>query len=57
MIYDHLSEYFAELSAEHDPPWDINEAFPEPPGMEEFRARQPEKPLPQENIGTGEKAY
>jgi len=37
MAYDALSAYFKKLCAEQNPPWSITRAFPEPPGMIEFR--------------------
>ncbi len=37
MAYDALAPYFKKLCAEQDPPWSIIRAFPEPPGMIEFR--------------------
>lgn len=39
MSYDHLIAYFERLCASLDPPWDVNRAFAEPSGMEEFRKR------------------
>jgi hypothetical protein len=40
MTYDQLSPYFARLCESLNPPWDVNKAFPPPPGMEEFRKKE-----------------
>jgi hypothetical protein len=40
LTYDQLSPYFARLCESLDPPWDVNKAFPPPPGMEEFRKQE-----------------
>ena len=37
MTYDRLRPYFEDLCAAREPPWSPNKAFPEPPGMDEFR--------------------
>jgi len=42
MAYDGLLPYLEKLCAEQQPPWAIERAFPEPPGMEEFRKNPPE---------------
>lgn len=42
MVYDTLAVYFDSLCAEQQPPWSVKQAFPEPPGMAEFRAEDPE---------------
>lgn len=39
MVYDRLAPYFQKLCETQDPPWDVKIAFPEPPGMAEFRLR------------------
>ncbi len=57
MTYDHLFDYFTELAAEHDPPMILDKAFPEPPGMDEFRANQPEPVEEDVKIELGEKAW
>ena len=36
-VYDRLRPYFERLCAERNPPWVVERAFAEPPGMEEFR--------------------
>jgi len=40
MTYDRLRPYFVELCAAQDPPWDVDAAFEEPPGMDEFRKQK-----------------
>lgn len=35
--FDALLPLFVNLCAQHDPPWGVTKAFPEPPGMEAFR--------------------
>jgi hypothetical protein len=40
MAYDFLQPYFAQLCAAQDPPWSIEAAFGEPPGMDEYRASE-----------------
>jgi hypothetical protein len=40
-VYDRLLPFVVELCDKHDPPLDVNRAFPEPMGMEAFRAKQP----------------
>ena len=57
MIYDDLLDYFTELAASHEPPIILERAFPEPPGMEEYRARQPVEVREEEEIDQGEKAW
>lgn len=42
LTYDGLVPYFDRLAAAQTPPWDASKAFPEPPGMEEFRRTDPE---------------
>jgi len=37
MVYDRLRSYFQKLAENQNPPWDVDRAFGEPPGMEEFR--------------------
>lgn len=37
MTYDHLRPYFARLCETRAQRWDVKAAFPEPPGMVEFR--------------------
>ena len=39
MAFDRLRAYFERLCEAQQPPWDINLAFGEPPGMAEFRQR------------------
>ncbi len=39
MTYDHLRPYFGRLCEAMDPPWEVRLAFPEPPGMNEFRQK------------------
>jgi hypothetical protein len=56
MTYDQLSPYFARLCESLDPPWDVNKAFPPPPGMEEFREQQiryRDQAREEEGISTG----
>ncbi len=40
LSYDHLKPYFDRLCEEQSPPWDGSVAFPQPPGMEEFRKKE-----------------
>ncbi len=40
MTYDHLRPYFQRLCEEQNPQWDASLAFPEPPGMGEFRKEE-----------------
>ncbi len=42
--WDGISEFVTKLCASLSPPWDVRKAFPEPPGMEEFRKLNPEPP-------------
>ena len=42
LTYDGLAPYFERLTAAQSPPWDIAKAFPEPPGMAEFRQTDPD---------------
>ena len=42
LTYDGLAPYFERLAAAQDPPWDVTKAFPEPPGMAEFRQTDPD---------------
>jgi len=37
MVWDRVSAYLTEFCAFQQPPWDVEEAFPEPPGMVEYR--------------------
>ncbi len=37
--YDRLRSYFERLCESREPPWSTTRAFPEPPGMEEFRTQ------------------
>jgi len=54
--YDRLLPYFTELASKHQPPMNLERAFPEPPGMEEYRRRNPFD-QPTEEIHRGEKAF
>ena len=55
-VYDKVLPYLTRLCGQHDPPLDLAQAFPEPPGMEEFRRQAPEAPKPTEpEIERGEK--
>ncbi len=36
--WDEVEPFLAKMCAEQVPPWDITKAFPEPPGMDEYRA-------------------
>ena len=38
MAWDKCEPFLVELCARQDPPWDPAKAFPEPPGMEAYRA-------------------
>ena len=38
--YDRLLPYFEKLCAQRTPPWAVERAFAEPPGMEEFRKNE-----------------
>jgi hypothetical protein len=40
--YDGLRPFFEKLCDAQDPPWAVERAFPEPPGMEEFRKGEAE---------------
>ncbi len=40
MAYDNLRPLFEKLSDAQKPPWEVDRAFPEPPGMEEFRLKK-----------------
>ena len=42
MVWDRVQPLLVKLCSEHDPPLDAARAFPEPPGMEEYR-QNPEK--------------
>ena len=42
LTYDGLAPYFERLAAAQKPPWDVTKAFPEPPGMAEFRETDPD---------------
>ncbi len=42
-VFDRLRPYFEKLCAAQSPRWDVNKAFAEPPGMEEFRQKEAEK--------------
>ncbi|MGD2110551.1 MAG: hypothetical protein PVI86_14320 [Phycisphaerae bacterium] len=37
LTYDRLKPYFVRICETQDPAWAINVAFPEPPGMDQFR--------------------
>ena len=39
LVYDQLKPYFERLCVAQVPPWSVERAFPEPPGMEEARKR------------------
>ena len=41
-MYDRTAVFFDRLCEEQDPAWDVAVAFPEPPGMEEFRRQDVE---------------
>ncbi|MCO6435628.1 MAG: hypothetical protein J5J06_00895 [Phycisphaerae bacterium] len=45
MTFDRLRPYFEQLCASQRPPWDVEKALPEPPGMEEYRKTAPEAVL------------
>ena len=56
-VYDQVLPYLTRLCGEHDPPLDLDQAFREPPGMEEFRRQIQEEPDSTEpRIERGEKA-
>lgn len=57
MSYDRLLPYLTELAAAHQPPIVLEKAFPEPPGMEEYRRSRPKDFGPDESIDPGEKAW
>jgi hypothetical protein len=38
MAWDECEAFLAKVCAQGDPPWDMAKAFPEPPGMDEYRA-------------------
>ena len=40
MTFDRLRPFLHELCAAQDPPWSVEKAFPEPPGMDEFRRHE-----------------
>ena len=40
MVYDRVASYFQKLCEAQSPPWDVKIAFPEPPGMAEFRLQE-----------------
>ncbi len=42
IVWDRLADVFIELCATNDPPLDPKRAFPEPPGMAEFRENPPD---------------
>jgi|CXWL01.1.fsa_nt_gi hypothetical protein len=42
LTYDGLAPYFERLASAQNPPWDLTKAFPEPPGMAEFRQTDPD---------------
>lgn len=46
LAYDRLQPLFVKLCESRDPPWDVQRAFPEPAGMEEFRKKSVEELLP-----------
>lgn len=41
MVWDRLQTYFVQLCESQSPPWAPEKAFPEPPGMDEFRKAPP----------------
>ncbi|MEK7710533.1 MAG: hypothetical protein AAB341_01440 [Planctomycetota bacterium] len=49
LSYDMIRPFLVRMCEALNPPWDMNKAFPEPPGMEEFRKtdidyRSPDRP-------------
>ncbi len=42
LVYDSLAPWFDRLAAAQTPPWDVVKAFPEPPGVAEFRQTDPD---------------
>jgi hypothetical protein len=46
MTYDRLAPYFPKLCDAQSPPWAVAAAFPEPPGMNEFRRKDIEYRAP-----------
>jgi hypothetical protein len=56
MTYDRLAPFFEYLCDITEPPLDVTKAFPEPPGMEEYRATHPLDNAPDKGISHGEKA-
>ena len=42
LTYDRLLPYFTQLCAAQQPPWSVARSFPEPPGMEQVRDRDPD---------------
>jgi hypothetical protein len=36
-LYDDLKPYFEAICERQDPPWDVDKAFPAPPGMDKVR--------------------
>ena len=46
LAYDRLLPLFTKLCETRDPAWDVQRAFPEPAGMEEFRKKSVEELLP-----------
>jgi hypothetical protein len=53
MVYDRLLPVFDKICQAQDPPWSLERAFPEPPGMEEYRRLQPEPSEPDKEIQEG----
>lgn len=55
-VYDRLRSYFERLCAAQDPTWSVVRAFPEPPGMKEFRRLEIEyRGLRREDVDQGER--
>jgi hypothetical protein len=58
LAYDSLQSYFTHLCDSQKPAWDVEKAFAEPPGMEEFRRQEIEtrgKPR-REDVEQGERS-
>lgn len=54
--YDQLSAYFERLCEALQPPWDVARAFPQPPGMEEYRRQSPDyRGKPRRDVEQGER--
>lgn len=56
-VYDRVIAYLTQMCAAMNPPWDVALAFPEPPGMEQYRQSRPDLELrdPQEGAERGER--